>query len=222
MVMPAILAIDAAGPRAGIAVLNAAGETQARRFVAGRPGLIETLPVLLRDCLHEAKLDPELELGAVAVTVGPGSFTGLRTGIALAQGFAAAAGLTLLPVTVAEAFAQAFPGLQRPLWVALRARRGRIFLLRDGEAAGFADADIPRVRGPVAVAGDAANEVVARLAASGADVLLTNARGLDPVWVARAALARLAAGLPEREALPFYVDPPEAKLPVGGVRAVAE
>lgn len=211
-----IVAIDGSGPRAGIAVLDAAGETRARRVLAGRPGLIETLPVALRDCLDEAKLEP----GAVAVTIGPGSFTGLRTAIALARGFAAAAGLPLLAVTVAEAFAQAFPTMHRPLWVALRARRGRIFLLRDGEAVAFADADIPRTRVAVAVAGDAANDVVARLAAAGDDVLLTNARGLDPVWVARAAQGRLAAGVPAREALPLYVDPPEARLPGGG-RALA-
>jgi hypothetical protein len=91
-------------------------------------------------------------------------------------------------------------------------------LIRDGVAAGFADSDIPRVRGPVAVAGDAANEVAARLAAAGADVMLTNARALDPVWVARAALARRAAGLPAHAAQPVYVDPPEAKQPAGGLR----
>jgi tRNA threonylcarbamoyladenosine biosynthesis protein TsaB len=48
-------------------------------------------------------------------------------------------------------------------------------------------------------------------------VLLTNARLLDPVWVARAALARAEAGLP-LAAQPIYVDPPEAKLPAGGLR----
>jgi tRNA threonylcarbamoyl adenosine modification protein YeaZ len=207
-----IVAIDAAGPRAGIAVLDEQGETVARRFVEGRPGLIETLPVLLRDGLAA------LAVEAVAVTIGPGSFTGLRTAIALAQGYAAASGAILLGVMVDEAYAMAFPALHRPLWVAIRARKDRIFLIRDGVAAGFADSDIPRVRGPVAVAGDAANEVAARLAAAGADVMLTNARVLDPVWVARAALARRAAGLPAHAAQPVYVDPPEAKQPAGGLR----
>jgi len=207
-----IVAIDGAGPRAGVALLGADGATLARRFVSGRPGLIETLPVLLRDCLAGAAVD------AVAVTIGPGSFTGLRTAIALAQGFATASGALLLGVKVDEAYAQAFPGLHRPLWVAIRARRERVFLLRDGVAAGFADAEIPRARGPMAVAGDAANEVAARLAAYGADVMLTNARAIDPVWVARAALARHAAGAAAHAVLPVYVDPPEAKLPAGGLR----
>jgi hypothetical protein len=121
-------------------------------------------------------------------------------------------------VTVAEAFAAAFPAMQRPLWVAIRARKGRIFLLRDGLAEAFAEAEIPRVRGAVALAGDAGNEVAARLAAGGTDVLLTNARRLDPVWVAMAARARQEAGWAAHVAQPLYVDPPEARLPAAGTR----
>jgi len=207
-----ILAIDAALLRAGVAVVDG-GAAVEKIFVAGRPGLIETLPVAMRDVL--AKAGP---VDAVAVTVGPGSFTGLRTAIALAQGFAAAAGVPGWGVGVEEAFAQAFPSMHRPLWVAVRARKDRIFLIRDGVAEGFADADLPRTRAAVAVAGNAANEVAAHLAAAGGDVILTNGRAIDPVWVARAALARVAAGLGLREAVPVYVDPPEAKLPAGGLR----
>ncbi len=209
--MSQILAIDASLSQAGVAVLED-GEVLLRRFVAGRPGLIETLPEVLAECVEGRKFE------AVAVCVGPGSFTGLRTSIALAQGFAAAAGIPLWGVTVDEAFAVALPLLHRPLWVAIRARKGRIFLMRDGVAAGFADADVPRTRGPVAVAGNAAIEVAAALAASGADVMLTNARAVDPVWVARAALLRQAAGLAAHKAEPVYVDAPEAKLPAGGLR----
>ncbi|MDE8343028.1 MAG: tRNA (adenosine(37)-N6)-threonylcarbamoyltransferase complex dimerization subunit type 1 TsaB, partial [Acidocella sp.] len=80
----------------------------------------------------------------------PGSFTGLRTTIAIAQGYAAAAGVPIWGVTVAEAFGVAFPVLHRPLWVAIRARREKIVLLRNGVAEGFADADIPIVNTPVA------------------------------------------------------------------------
>lgn len=195
-------------------MVGADGVAVTRHFVEGRPGLIETLPPLLDACLKESGAGVD----AVAVTIGPGSFTGLRTAISLAQGFAAAAGIPVFGVTVDEAFAQAFPTLHRPLWVAIRARKDRIFLIRDGAAEAFADADLPRTKTPVAVAGDAANEMAARLAAGGGDVILTNARRIDPVWVARVALARQAAGLPPREAQPVYVDPPEAKLPAGGLR----
>jgi tRNA threonylcarbamoyl adenosine modification protein YeaZ len=208
------VAIDAALPRAGIAIVGPDGAAICRHFVEGRPGLIETLPPLLQTCLAEAGV----KVAAVAVTIGPGSFTGLRTAISLAQGYAASAGIPLFGVTVDEAFAMAFPAPHRPLWVAIRARKDRIFLVRDGIAEAFADADMPRTKTPIAIAGDAANEAAARLAAAGGDVILTNARMIDPVWVARAALARHEAGLAPREAQPVYVDPPEAKLPAGGLR----
>jgi tRNA threonylcarbamoyl adenosine modification protein YeaZ len=210
-----ILAIDAAGPRAGIALLGEDGALAWKSFTPGRPGLIETLPVLLREAVAHK---PE----AVAVTIGPGSFTGLRTALSLAQGFAAAAGIPLLGVTVAEAYRAALPSLDRPLWVFVRARRDRMFLLRDdrGEdrAEAFADADVPVPEAPVALAGDAADEAAAQLSGKGADVVLTGAKDLDPVWVGQAALARRAAGLPAHEAVPLYIDPPEAKLPAAGLR----
>ncbi len=206
-----ILAIDAAGARAGVAVLDDAGVPGFCGFVPGRPGLIETLPGLLQQALATTR--PH----AVAVGIGPGSFTGLRTAIALAQGYAAAANLPLYGVSVAEAFAVAFPGLRRPLWVALRARPGRIFLLRWAQAQAFADTDVPNSPSPVALAGDAANDVAARLAASGVDVLLTNARLPDPLWVAQVALARIQAGWPPQPVQPLYVDAPEAK-PSAGAR----
>jgi tRNA threonylcarbamoyl adenosine modification protein YeaZ len=208
-----ILAIDAAFARASVAVV-VDGQVVGKRVVEGRPGLIETLPVALDEMVRA----DGREIGAVAVTIGPGRFTGLRTAMSLAQGFGAAACVPVWGVTVAEAFAQAFPLLHRPLWVAVRARKDRIFLVRDGVAEAFADGDLPRTRVAVAVAGDAANEVAAHLAASGGDVILTNARAIDPVWVARAALARQAAGLAAHAVEPVYVDPPEAKLPAGGLR----
>ena len=212
--MGALLAIDAAGPRAGVAVLGADGTVLSRRVAEARTGLTETLPELLQTCLAEAKAKIE----AVAVSIGPGSFTGLRNAISIAQGYAAASGAALLGVPVGDVFAAALPNLHRPLWVTVRARKGRIFIIRDGSAEAFSDADIPRPSLPIALAGDAANEVASRLAASGHDVLLTNARLIDPVWVGRAALSRHAANLPPHPAQPIYVDPPEAKQPAGGLR----
>lgn len=215
--MSPILALDAAGPRAGVALLDETGTLRARQTVDATQGLSEYLPQLLEAVLAAAEVRPL----CVAVTVGPGSFTGLRSAIALAQGYATAAGLPLLGVPVGEAFAAAFPALHRPLWVALRARRDRLFIVREGRAEAFADAAIPRPDGPVALAGDTAREVAARLAAAGHDVLLTDGRLIDPVWVARAALAREASGLPPHPAMPLYVDAPEARLPAG-LRAAPE
>jgi tRNA threonylcarbamoyl adenosine modification protein YeaZ len=206
------LALDASGQHAGLAVLADDGTVMHKVFAPLRPGLIETLPALLEQA---AKSYP---ITHIAVGTGPGSFTGLRTSISLAQGFAAGSDIPLWGVPADAAYAIAFPQLHRPLWVVIRARKGRLFILRDGQAEGFADEDIPRPTTPIALAGDAAPEAAARLAARGADVLLTNARSVDPAWIARAAQSRLAAGLPPLPAQPAYIDPPEAKLPSAGLR----
>ncbi|WP_297494882.1 tRNA (adenosine(37)-N6)-threonylcarbamoyltransferase complex dimerization subunit type 1 TsaB [Acidocella sp.] len=211
------LGLDASGSHAGLAVLAADGTVLHKVFAPLRPGLIETLPPLLEQAMLE-EAAREHAITNIAVGIGPGSFTGLRTSIALAQGFAAGSGIPLWGVPADAAYAIAFPQLHRPLWVVLRARRNRLFLLRDGIAQACADADIPRPAGAIALAGDEAAATAARLAARGADVLLTNARAIDPVWTVRAAQARAAAGLAPLPALPAYIDPPEAKLPAAGLR----
>ncbi len=206
------LALDAAGAQAGIAVLAPDGTVPYKAFAPLRPGLIETLPGLLAQAVAGRSVTH------IAVGVGPGSFTGLRTALALAQGFAASSGAALWGVPAYWALAQALPSLQRPLWGVLRARRGRMYLLREDAAESFPDEALPLPPGPVALAGDAAAEAAAYLAARGGDILLTNIRGIDPVWVGRAAQARWRDGAAPLPALPLYVDPPEAKLPAAGLR----
>jgi hypothetical protein len=77
---------------------------------------------------------------------------------------------------------------------------------------------LPRAGGPVAVTGDAAVSVAARLAARGDDVLLTDARLPSAAHVARVGARRLVGDLPPLAVQPLYIDPPEAKLPAGGLR----
>jgi hypothetical protein len=68
------------------------------------------------------------------------------------------------------------------------------------------------------VAGDAAIPVAAWLAAGNHDVMLTNARLPQAADVAAVATRRLAGTLAPLAATPLYIDPPEAKLPSGGLR----
>lgn len=212
-----ILALDAALAQcaAGVIVDDA---LIAERHEAGARGQAALLPPMAAAVLAEAGLDAA-SLDLVAVTLGPGSFTGLRAALALAHGIALAAGRPLVGVTVGEALAEALPGLTaRELWSAIDSRRGRVFLERGGEIVALARTALPAPAGPVAVAGDAAAEVASRLAARGADVMLTDARQPRIRHVALAAARRHAGKLPPREPLPVYVDPPEAKLPAGGLR----
>lgn len=205
--------IDAALSRATVAMVEGRHMAALRQ---GSPemGLADLLPVWAEECLGEAQAMPE----AVAVTVGPGSFTGLRAAIALAEGIGLALSLPVHGVGMGEAFAAALPGLRRPLWVATAARRGRVFIEIDGNPRSYDETDLPTPGGPIALAGDRAAPVAASLAARGHDVMLTDARYPSSLAIAVALRERMEAGLPPRRAVPAYVDPPEAKLPAGGLR----
>ncbi|MDD2876164.1 MAG: tRNA (adenosine(37)-N6)-threonylcarbamoyltransferase complex dimerization subunit type 1 TsaB [Acidiphilium sp.] len=211
-----VLTIDAAQRRASVTLLDGE-QVVAARTGAAETGLADSLAVWAAECLKEAGF-AAAALDAIAVTIGPGSFTGLRASIALAQGIGLAAGVPVHGISMTEAFGAAFPTLHRPLWIALSARRGRIFLECDGVAAAFAEDDLPHPSGPIALAGDRAGDVAARLAARGFDVMLTDARTCSGSAIAVALRWRIAAGAPVRSALPLYVDPPEAKLPAAGLR----
>jgi tRNA threonylcarbamoyl adenosine modification protein YeaZ len=213
-----ILGLDASLARCSAAVL-AGGAVAAEAREDGARGYATVLPAMARDVLRAAGVQAA-GLDGVAVTVGPGSFTGLRAALALAHGMALASGRPVLGVTLAEALGEAVPErFGRPLWVAIDSRRGRIFLHSgEGDFAATALSDLPHPAGPVAVAGDAAVEVAARLAARGDDVMLTDARLPLARHVAAAGLRRLSGELPPLAAQPLYVDAPEARLPAGGLR----
>jgi tRNA threonylcarbamoyladenosine biosynthesis protein TsaB len=211
--MMRILALDAALARCSAAVV-VDGEAVAGRQQDAARGHAALLPTLAQAVLAEAGIAPP-QLDLIAVTVGPGSFTGLRASLALAHGIALAAGVRLVGVSVGEALADGLPYLgRRTLWSAIDSRRARIFLERNGEVVALALDDLPRPEGPVAIAGDAAIAVAARLAAREVDVMLTDARLPMTRHVAMVGARRLAGELPPRAAQPIYVDPPEARLPL--------
>ena len=212
---PRILAIASASAGCAAAIVQGDAVLAAAQTGAER-GLPERIPVLVADLMAQAGA-PDL----VAVVVGPGSFTGLRAGIAVAQGVALGAGVEVVGVSVTEALAESLPQLGgRVLWVASHARPGRVFLDRgEGhEVVSLELASLPRTRERVAVAGDAAIEVAGALAGRDMDVMLTSAKTPLPRHVALVAARRALGELPQREAVPLYVDAPEAKLPKGGLR----
>jgi tRNA threonylcarbamoyl adenosine modification protein YeaZ len=211
--MMRILAMTAAARGFAAAVVDDGAVAGSARLAAER-GLPEAIPPAVAGLLaaHGA---PDL----VAVVVGPGSFTGLRASIAVAQGVGLGAGLPVVGVTVAEALACALPRLGgRSLWVACVARAGRVFIDRDGELLSCAETALPAASGRIAVAGDAANTVATVLAARGLDVMLTDARTPLPVHVAAVGRRRAAGEMASLAAVPLYVDAPEARLPAGGLR----
>jgi tRNA threonylcarbamoyladenosine biosynthesis protein TsaB len=212
-----ILALDSALTRCSAGLVADGVLCAGREQEAGR-GHAALLPMMVVAVLDEAGI-AAADLDLVAVTVGPGSFTGIRAGLALAHGIGLGGGVPVAGVTVGEALADALPHLGgRQLWSAIDSRRGRVFLERNGTVLACALDGLPRAAGPVAVAGDAAVVVAARLAARDTDVMLTDARVPTARHVAMAGARRVAGDLPPLAAQPLYVDPPEARLPQGGLR----
>jgi tRNA threonylcarbamoyladenosine biosynthesis protein TsaB len=172
------------------------------------------------------------DLDLVAVTVGPGAFTGLRIGLAAARGLALAAGLPCLGASTTETVAHAVPERERrgaTVLVALQSRREDIYaqaFTADLEPAGEPRALLARDAarlvgggGRVVVAGTAADLVRPALAGAGLDVTISGAPGIPDAAVLTAlAAGRWRPGESPPPPTPLYLHPPAATAPAGGGR----
>lgn len=128
-----ILAIDTSMAACSAALLSGADSGSActvRRALPGR-GHAEILMPMVVDVMTEAGINFDA-LERIAVTVGPGSFSGVRVGVAAARGLALATGasvvgMTSLKVMAAGARNQLAIGQDELLSVAHDARRGQIY-----------------------------------------------------------------------------------------------
>src|SRR5437588_5497338 len=119
-----VLGIETSGPRGGVALLTESG-CEERRFDTRRSLGAELAPAI-QALLDKAGLGPENPPDLVAVDLGPGSYTGLRVGLAAAKGLAFAWGRPLVGVRLVDALArQAPPG--KKVVCALDAQRGEVW-----------------------------------------------------------------------------------------------
>ena len=125
-----LLAFDTAGDGCSAGVFLD-GRSLAVQFSDGGIGHAERLPRLIEAVLAEAGVDLDA-LDGLAVTVGPGSFSGIRTGLAAARGLALVTGLATVPVTTLEALAAPLiaGNTELPIAAIMDARRGQVFLQR--------------------------------------------------------------------------------------------
>ena len=130
-----VLAFDCSGAACSVA-LWVDGQIVAQHFAAMARGQAEVLMPQIERVMSEAGLDFSA-LEAIATAIGPGSFTGLRLGLAAARGLALAAGRPLVAVTSFEALLAGLSTVERagrPVAVAIDSRRGPVFAqLFDGE-----------------------------------------------------------------------------------------
>jgi len=123
-----LLAIDCAASLCAACVYDAAASRELGRSVLDLgKGHAEHLMAVIAEALQASATD-YADLGAIAVSVGPGSFTGLRVGVSTARGLALALKIPAIGVTTLEALAAeaaaAFPG--RTVLAALDAGREEI------------------------------------------------------------------------------------------------
>ena len=205
--------------RADGAVFEVAPEPAA---LGAPPAHSRELMPAVADVMDRAGLDWG-QLDAIAVGVGPGSFTGLRIGVTTARALASAAGLGLRPVSSLAALAAGI-GAQEPDAVSLAlidAKRGELFAAAydrgDRLWAPFAappEEVAARVREaglPAVAAGDGSVRFREVLEEAGIRVAPDNSE----VHVVRALhVCRLASGLPDEPpaaVLPEYLRAPDAK-----------
>lgn len=202
-----VLAIDAALSGCSVAMVEGDRVLDHRRF-AGERGATAVLPGLVEALLADA---PGFD--AVAVGVGPGSFTGLRAALALAHGLAIGAGVPVTGVTTGEALRHGEPSDPRVVWVVVDTKRGRVTLDRSGQHSIERIDAFPVPPIPILLIGDAAAAVATVLSKAGADVVARQVDAVDAAQVGLVGARRIAGLLPPLPAQPFYAEPPEARLP---------
>ncbi|MGB8274635.1 MAG: tRNA (adenosine(37)-N6)-threonylcarbamoyltransferase complex dimerization subunit type 1 TsaB [Alphaproteobacteria bacterium] len=203
------------------------GRTLAHRALPMERGHSEALvPMLHALTTGQGLRFPDLD--RLAVTVGPGGFTGIRIGLAAGRGLALACGRPLVGVTTLEAVARSVPAEARDgrsLVVALDAGRADLYvqcfgplgfgpLGPVGPVAAIAPGHpIPGLGpGPVLVAGNGSARLVGALAAVGREVAEMGDMLPDAVRVAEIAAERADADC-MRPPGPLYIHPTYAKLP---------
>ena len=235
-----VLALDTSGPSCAVALARMDGPKL--RIVASRTemmerGHAERLVPLAGELLGDAGFSWS-DLGRVGVTTGPGSFTGVRVGIAAARGLALALGIPAVGIGTLDALLE-MPDLDMAarsgtgtVVACLDARRGEIYLLARDASGGIlvpAAAMIPVAAArklladgvpPYRLVGSGAAllaEALEREAPGSAVAILSDAKTPDIAAVARLA----AAAAPGRPPVPLYLRGPDAKPQSGGV-ALAE
>jgi tRNA threonylcarbamoyladenosine biosynthesis protein TsaB len=213
-----VLAIDTALEACSAAIFDseeaAVVASESQVMVRGHA---ESLMPLIDGVMRESRLD-FFALDRIAVTVGPGSFTGLRVGIAAARGIALAARKEVVGITTLAALAAPYiaaepnapvaatiDGRHRHVYFELYGTQGRVLLS-------------PRII-PVEDAVHAAAGASARLVGSAARMMteiwpdparlppIDERRAPDIDWVARLGAAASVRDAPPK---PLYLRPPDA------------
>jgi tRNA threonylcarbamoyladenosine biosynthesis protein TsaB len=226
---PTCLSLDSAGHACSVAVWRE-GSVAARRLVEMTRGHGERLLPMVAETMAAAEIEMAA-LDAIAVTVGPGSFTGLRIGLAAARGLGLALARPVVGITSFLAVAASLPEALREgrdIIVALDTKREDFFLqsfdrrlraLGPARLLAPAEAIAALPARPLLLAGDGAPLLAPLLPADG-DIAIPPGPGHADAGRFAGLVAHLlsqAGGAPEGALLlpePFYLRGPDVKLPL--------
>ena len=119
-----ILAIETATDASSVALVDGR-DVVASAVKVDRRGHNEFLVAALDFCFDQASWIPE-DVEGIVVDVGPGMYTGIRVGLATAQGLAAMIGVPVVPASSLDALALRAATGRRTIWSAVNARRGEL------------------------------------------------------------------------------------------------
>jgi tRNA threonylcarbamoyladenosine biosynthesis protein TsaB len=215
-----VLAIDTALAACSAAVLDVeSGGLLAHESLPMERGHAEALVPMIARVMSDAGLD-FAELDRIAVTIGPGSFTGLRVGVSAARGIALAAEKPIVALTTLAAFAAPHISADdtTPLLSAIDARNEQLYIQlvgRGGRAivaprlAGLREAVRLASGTPTRIVGSGAGLVQANWpAGTPAPLFVETSTAPDIDWVAR--LGAVAADTTS-EPKPLYLRNPDAR-----------
>jgi tRNA threonylcarbamoyladenosine biosynthesis protein TsaB len=215
-----ILAIDTALDACAAAVLDTGtSRLIARESQPMKRGHAEALMPLIARVMKEAGL-PFAALDRVAVTAGPGSFTGLRVGLSAARGFALATGKAAVGLTTLSAYAAPVVSEsgEQPVITAIDARHDHVYFQAvNGDGSGLVTPQVAPIAevlaawrfGPPRLVGNAAQILADRWPADAPPPVKVDAQGApDIAWVAWLGAAVNPNAAPAR---PFYLRAPDAK-----------
>ncbi len=223
MVGMTVLALDTSTWWASVAVVEDGEVLACRIGRAGSSHAIDLLPMIGETLQRAGRAFADIDV--VAVTRGPGAFTGLRVGLSTAKGLCYATGARLVTVPTLEALAHSVTGYDGTVVVMLDARKGELYTARFAiEPAGACrrleedrlaafdeiEADLPHACLIVGDAEEAYGDRMRALAGAGT-------RGIDGLTPPAVAVAKLAGMCPDgtdetMHAEPEYIRRSEAEL----------
>jgi len=222
-----ILALDTTAQNCAVALAKTGNGLSilVRRAEAIGRGHAERLMPMIGEALAEAGLT-YADLERIAVTTGPGSFTGTRIGVAVARGLALALGIPVVGLSVLDALIEATGAKSDGVIVAaLDARRGEIYAKasRAGSGTTMLEAQVTTAAAltqaieglnsePVTLTGSAAAEIARMVGEAGIVAAIAGEAASADIGTVAALAALAKSGSPP---VPLYLRPPDAKPQTG-------